>query len=107
MGVKRPRVLALYGSTSAAAADTPSAAMDAYILAASRNILRRRPRGLPLLTAAFVAIAALAIGVRWFTPGRTAHDTRDFGLAEGQAGAYLATLDITSNYGPGSQEGLP
>jgi hypothetical protein len=105
MGVKRPRALALYHSMPAL---PPDAALDARILAAARHVAPARRRGPALLAAALAATLLIAFTVRWFAPGADSKeiDTRNFGIAEGQARVWLASANINTQ-GPGSREGLP
>jgi hypothetical protein len=103
MGLKTSNPLDLY---RAAAAPGPSAATDDFILAAARA--RREHANLmrPLLLVCAMGVAML-FALRWFDAGETSPQTTDFGIAEGQAAAWLATFDPYTPTGYGSQEGLP
>ena len=104
MGMKRPRVMAMY---HAGAPVTPSAATDQYIFAMARA--RPEPR-LPARYAVVLGLALVAIFVaRWMTPGASdIAAARNLGIAEGQVTARLLTLQPTLTVtGPGSQEGRP
>ena len=122
MGMKRPRVFALY---RAGAPETPSAAMDQLILSMARvtrdsmaRVTRdstsrvRHESRLPARLAAAAALALVAIfATRGMLPVKSPAPeitVTDFGVAEGQAHAWLVSFQpsLTAT-GPGSQEGLP
>jgi len=102
MGLKTSNPLDLY---RAGAAPGPSAATDDFILAAART---RRELNLmrPLLLVCAMGVATL-LALRGFDAGESSPQTTDFGIAEGQAAAWLATFDPYTPTGHGSQEGLP
>ena len=106
MVMKRPSVMALY---RASLPTEPSAATDAHILA-----LARTQRASNLSTRLALAAAAGLVTVfvtRWMMPGEPPAPeitVTNFGVAEGQASAWLVTFQPTLNAtGPGSQEGQP
>ena len=122
MGMKRPRVFALY---RAGAPETPSAATDQLILSMARvtrdsmaRVTRdstsrvRHESRLPARLAAAAALALVAIfATRGMLPVKSPAPeitVTDFGVAEGQAHAWLVSFQpsLTAT-GPGSQEGLP
>ena len=104
MGMKRPRVLAMYKAASM----TPSAETDQRILAMARqrrDSITRAPRYFATATA--VVLVAVFVA-RWMMPGSTDITYTNFGLEEGQARAWLTTYQPTlTATGPGSREGLP
>ena len=103
MGMKRPRVLAIYRAGSP---QPPAAATDALILSAARaRHSSRAPARLAM--AAAVAVAAI-FAARWMLPGApSAPEITNFGLEEGQAHAWLTTWQPPLNdTGPGSREGM-
>lgn len=87
---------------------TPSAEMDALVLAAARAAplpTRWRREMFIAAAAASIVIAAFTLRIA-STP--TAHFTSSGnGLDEGLARAWLMDLDLQQPTGPGSQEGLP
>lgn len=103
MGLKTSNPLDLY---RAAAAPRPSAATDDFILAAARTRREHTNLTRPLLLVCAMGVATL-FALRWFDAGESSLQTTDFGIAEGQAAAWLATIDPYTPTGHGSQEGLP
>jgi hypothetical protein len=106
MVMKRNGALALYRAAPPA---EPSAATDALILSAARA---RRASRLPAHIALAAAVALVAVfAARWMTPGEPPAPeitVTHFGVAEGQAHAWLVTFQPTlTATGPGSQEGRP
>lgn len=87
---------------------TPSAEIDARVLAAARASPAPVRRRLDIVFAG--AVSAAAIAVFAFRIGTTPpHELASTGngLEEGLARAWLMDLDLQKPTGPGSQEGLP
>ena len=105
MVMKRQRILDLYRSGPPA---LPAGSTDARILAEARTPETQRP--LRLVLAATAALAAILM-VRWYFPGEVpapGPTATDFGIAEGQASAWLTTYQPPATAtGFGSREGLP
>ena len=105
MGMKRPRVLAIYHDGRPQA---PSAATDALILSTARA--RQASRAPVRLALAAAVVFAAVFAARWMMPGSTVAPEithTNFGLEEGQARAWLTTWQPTlTDTGPGSREGL-
>lgn len=105
MAVKPRNALDLYRSGPEV---TPSAKIDALILAAARTSappVRRRREWL-FAGAAAAAVVAMFV-VRVVTTPTQDFAGKDFGLEEGQSRDWLLNLDLQQPTGPGSQEGLP
>ena len=107
MGVKVRNALELY---RAGPEVTPSAQLDAFVLAASRAAPAPAParqRREMLLAAAIVAAVVAVFVVRISTTPTQDFAASSNGRDEGLARAWLMNLDIQKPTGPGSQEGLP
>jgi len=104
MGVKKHHALALYRASPEV---TPSARIDAFVLAAARasHVPSRRREW--ILAGAAVAAAAAMFFVRVATTPTQNLANDGFGLDEGVTRAWLLKLDLQQPTGPGSQEGLP
>ena len=106
MGMKRPSVIALYRAAPPA---EPCAATDAHILTLART---QRASKMPTRLAFAAAVALVAVFVaRWISPTEPPAPeitVTNFGIAEGQANAWLVTFQpALIATGPGSQEGKP
>ena len=105
MELKKRNALELYRASPQV---TPSAQVDAFVLAAARASPEPVRRGRELFVAGAVAVAvAAAFFVRISTTPTQDFASADFGLEEGRTRAWLMNLDLQQPTGPGSQEGLP
>ena len=87
---------------------TPSAEIDALVLAAARAtpVPTRRRREM-FIVAAAAAFVIAAFTLRIASPPTPHFTSNGNGLDEGLARAWLMDLDLQQPTGPGSQEGLP
>ena len=103
--MKRRSPLELYRSSPAA---SPSAQVDARVLAAARaSSAIARPRREWLVAGAAVAAVTAAFCLRIEMTPPSHYDASDFGREEGLARDWLMSFDLQQPTGPGSQEGLP
>ncbi|MES1264709.1 MAG: hypothetical protein ABUU24_03540 [Variovorax sp.] len=105
MGMKRRNPVELYRDGPSV---TPSAQMDARILAASRTSQSAtRPRRQWLVAGAMAVAVVATFYVRFATMPVPHYEASDFGREEGLARDWLMNFDLQQPTGPGSQEGLP
>ena len=92
----------------ASPAASPSAQIDARILAAARaSRASTRQRAEWWVAGAMAAAVAAAFYLRIETTPPPHYDASNFGREEGLSRAWLMHLDLQQPTGPGSQEGLP
>lgn len=105
MGLKSRNPLELYRDSPEV---TPSAQIDAFVLAAARAspAPMRRRREWFLTGAVATAVAAMFV-VRVATTPPQDYAGNGNGRDEGLTRAWLMDLDLQKPTGPGSQEGLP